>query len=171
MNAVVIVLVALLAVSISVNVSLLLTGEKGTESDGDAYKPYDLIFNGKVVEVGGGPGRGDETVTFNITRFIKQDYAVTGLDLGYDEPIDVVSDGDPPHCFFDFEEDGIYTVYSRLLSGSLVTNACWGTHPYGRGGEFLLDPAIYPVTFESERSTRYTNGGSIILDPPPHLAP
>lgn len=144
MKTAIAVLVSLLAISASANVILSL--ERAGQGE-DAYKPYDAIFNGEVLEIKDGPGE-DETVTFYITKLIKQ-RTEKGLDLDYNELVKVSSDGVSPHCFFDFEQGRIYAVYSRLdESGALVTNACWGTHPYSRGGTIHADYKVYPVPWE-----------------------
>ena len=142
------VLAALLAASVSANVILLLPNDAENLGQGDNRPAFDAKFNGRAVEVKEGPG-GNETVTFNITRVIKQSQE-KGLNLDHSRQIDVVSDGGSQHCFFDFEKGMIYTVISRLDgSGYLVTNACWGTQSYGGRGLIPFDHTVYPVPWES----------------------
>ena len=141
------VLIALLAISASINGILLLhegVTDAGRDGD-DAYKSFHhAMFRGTAVEIKGGPG-GGETVTFSIVKTIKQHAFAADLDLYNRDTIDVVSSDRRPGCFFDFEAGVTYVVYSRLVNGTLVTDACWGTHPYSKGGSILLDPAVHPV--------------------------
>ena len=96
------------------------------------------------MEVKGGPG-GDETVTFRIVKVISQ-HSFAG-NRGFDnrDMIDVVSSDRRPNCFFDFKPGMTYIVYSMVENGVVVTDACWGTHPYHRAGSIGLDPAAYQI--------------------------
>ena len=141
------VLIPLLAISASINGIVLFdeaTTDAGQDDDNTYKKFHHAMFRGTAVGVEGGPD-GGEAVTFRIAKTIKQHAFAAELDLYNRDMIDVLSSDRRPNCFFDFEPGVTYIVYARLVNGTLVTDACWGTQPYFRTGSISLDPVVYPV--------------------------
>lgn len=149
MRTAAIILTSLLAASASANAIFILSDYLGDSEQGDytSAPVYDAMFRGMPVGVQDRPV-GGETVTFQIVKVIDQHPAVKGLDLDNRDLIDVVSDDRHPHCFLDFELGTTYTVYSRLEGELLVTDACWGTHPYRNMGSTTRDNSIYPPPWD-----------------------
>ena len=143
------ILTLLLAASTSANAILILSDHIGDTGRGDyASAPvYDAVFRGTIVDVRDRSG-GGETITFQIVKVIDYHPAAKEMRLDSLDLIDVVSDGRYPHCFLDFEMGTTYTVYSQLEGGSLVTDACLGTHPYRNMGSITRDHALYPPPWD-----------------------
>lgn len=140
-------LIAMLVASAWVNGALLLQKSiVGAEEDENGvYNTASCtIFRGTAVAVKDMPG-GGETVTFHVIKPIKTHPVAAHLDLDYHDQINVVSSDDRPGCFFDFDLETIYAVYSHLEDRVLVTDACWGTHPYHRVGSISVDNTVHPL--------------------------
>ena len=136
MKRVTMTIISLLAVSATLNVILLFPDDTtyAVRDDDGAYTTFLLshaVFRGTVVDVRGGPG-GGETVTFRVVKVMSQDSFPADRDLDNRDLIDVVSSDRRPDCFLDFEPGMTYIVNSMLENGVIVTDACWGTHPYHR---------------------------------------
>lgn len=146
MDILTVLLISLLVVSAWFNGALLLQKSiTDAEQESAVYNTvYDAIFRGTATDIKSRPG-GGEIVTFHIVKPIRLNPAVAHLDLDYHDLIDVVSSDGRPGCFFGFDLDRIYTVYSHLEGGVLVTDACWGTDPYYRVGSISLDDAVHPL--------------------------